>query len=101
MQPNIECYNFDVLKIQILFAAVTDKDLFYGHPNCENNASDLKNTENNENITQLLDFSYRWNRHNDLFLVIFCFFYFRLDLEYLLYPRSFISDGNENYILEK
>ena len=29
------------------------------------------------------------------------FFYFRLDLEYLLYPRSIISDGNENYILEK
>ena len=45
-----------------------------GHPNCEYNASDLKNTKNNKNITQLLDFSYCWNRHNDLFRVIFCFF---------------------------
>ena len=33
--------------------------------------------------------------------LFFAFFYFRLDLEYLLYPRSIISDGNENYILEK
>lgn len=90
MQPNIECYNFDVLKIQILFAAVTDKDLFYGHPNCENNASDLKNTENNENITQLLDFSYCWNRHNDLFQVIFCFFFILDSTWNICYIRDLI-----------
>ena len=65
-----------------------------GHPNCENNASDLKNTKNNENITQLLDFSYCWIRHNDLFRVIFLIF-FILDSTWnicyirdLLYPTE-------------
>lgn len=41
--------------------AVMQKNPFWHsswHPSCENNTSNLKNTKNNKNITQLLDFSY-------------------------------------------